>query len=379
MRGVAIVGVISFGLGVAVALLVGGRDRGRSERAPAPPAGTVPEVAILEARLRESEAANAALRSRLEAHAPAEVGEAPEGAGAPGTRDRGPRFVDAAGEAALRAVDWQQAGEAVARILPLLSEASEVAHGKRELRAALFGDITRWFGPIITEAIKLEQAGVPWSSPSVLANLVHATLVEAGEPLDAAQQEALGAIGSRHWEEDARRRASYGETTPRMRRMVEEARMIDRFFAEVDPIFDHAQRAALYPPGVRGIVGLDVFGSSSVWDEKLGRIRYADRAGLRAAAMEAHARDLGLRAEILPHLESAVGEWERALPDAFVAHEADAAAKGDVKMERSDRVLLAAERQWALYESLLARAPLLDEERARIVAQDTVLVPLLVR
>lgn len=383
MRSRAPVAVVAFGLGVVVTLLVAGERGGRAgseARAPAPP----PDSLAREARLREIEAKNEELRAELGSlkrdQAAADGAEAPATDAPPGTSpQRGPRFVFPAAEAGLVAVDWQVTGEAVAKLMPLLSEAADVAHGKREMRAALFGDIMHWFGPVITEAIKLEQAGVPWSSPSFLANLVHATLREAGQPLDARQEEALGAIGLRHVDEDTRRRAGYGETTPRMRQMVEEARMLDRLFAEVDPILTAAQRAVLYPPGVRGIVGLDVFGSSSVWDENLGRLKHADRAGLRVAATEAHAKDLGLRPELRTHLESAVAEWERTLPDSFVLYEVDAAAKDDVKMERSDRVLLAADRQLALYEALLARAPLLDEEKQRILAREEVLVPLLVR
>ncbi|MFI5403865.1 MAG: hypothetical protein ACHQ1G_13085 [Planctomycetota bacterium] len=383
MRSQILVAVVAFGLGVVATLLYKGERGSRASgeaRAPAPPVDSLAR----EARLREVEARNKELTAELEslrrdpqaardADAPGE-GE-PQAVEAP---QRGPRFVRPATEASLGVVDWHITGAAMANLMPLLSEAAEVSNGKRELRPALWGEVLNSLGPVMTEAIKHDQAGGQWSSPSFLANLVHATLREAGQPLDAKQEEALGAIGSRHYDDDARRRAGYGETTPRMRQMVDEARMLDRFFAEVEPILADAQRAVLYPPGVRGIVDLDVFGTSSVWDEKLKRLKYADRAGLRAAAAAAHMKELGLRPEMLSAVEGVLADWEHALPDGFVLHQASAAAAKDVKMETSDRVLAAADRQLALYEALLARVPLLDEEKQRILEREEVLVPLLV-
>ncbi len=384
MRSRALVAVVAFGLGVAVTLLVkAGREpaAGRAARAPEPPVDSYAR----EAQLREIEARNRELSAELESLKQESLRRdqtAAGGAGEPATdapSQRGPRFLFPGAEAGLGVVDWKVTAEAIAKLLPLLSEAADVSNGKREPRPALFGDIMLQFGPVVTEAIKLDQAGIPWSSPSFLANLVHATLREAGQPLDAKQEEALEAIGFRHADEDTRRRAGYGETAPRMRQMVDEARMLDRFFAEVDPILADAQRAVLYPPGVRGIVGLDVFGSSSVWDEKLGRLKHEGRAGLRTAATAAHTKELGLRPELRPAVEGIVADWEHALPDAFVLYQASAAAASDVKMETSDRVLLAADRQLALYEALLARVPLLDEEKQRILEREEVLVPLLVK
>ncbi len=387
MRTHLLVALVAFGLGVVAAMLLGrggGTAGGAEARAPEPP----PASLATEVRLRESEARNERLEAKIEALERAQAAAVAGGgrdAQEPGTdvqgageeARRGPRFVFPGAELGLIAVDWHVTGNAMAKLMPLLSEAADVAHGRREMRAALWGDILQQFGPIVTEAIKLEGAGGSWSSPSFLANLVHATLAEAGEPLDAEQEEALEAIGLRHLDEDGQRRTRFGEATPLLRQRIEEARGQDRFFAEVEPILRDAQRAVLYPPGVRGVTGLDVFSGANVWDEHLARLKHTDRAGLRAAATAAHTKDLGLRAELLTHLEGVVGERERGLPDGFVFHEADAAARDDVKMEPYDRVMLAADRQLALYEALLARAPLLDAEKERILAHEQVLVPLL--
>jgi hypothetical protein len=90
-------------------------------------------------------------------------------------------------------------------------------------------------------------------------------------------------------------------------------------------------------------------------------------------------KELGLRPEMLSAVEGVVADWEHALPAAFVLYQASAAAVTDVKMETSERVLAAADRQLALYEALLARVPLLDEEKARILEREEVLVPLLAK
>jgi hypothetical protein len=381
--------LLGFALGVGVTLLwarpsAPGDAPRAPGRAPAPPDHpAAAEVERLRARLQETEARNEELHARLEALGAVAPAAGPESQQAPRgvapRDDRAPRFVHAGVEDGLRAADWREAGRSLARLMPLLSEAADVAHGRRPMRAALWGEILQWLGPLVTEAIRLEEAGVPWSSPSVLANLVHATLREAGQPLDAEQEESLFAVSLRFAEEDAARRGSYGASTPRLRQLIDEMRIQDRFFAEVGPLLREAQRAVLYPPGVRGVVGLDVFSGATVWDEKLERLPHAGREALRAAAAKKHAAALELRPELQPHVDAAVVEWERALPDAFVLGEADPGAAANIDMEATARVAFAAERQLALYERILVAAPLLDGERERLLAHEKVLVPMLTR
>jgi hypothetical protein len=379
---------LAFAAGMAVTLIAGG---GASPHTGAPRAGSArspadtpaaERIAELNERLKASEEQKAGLRERidfltreLDARQAGERKTARKGAG----KTKGPGFVYAKSETALRNADWEATGEALALMMPLLSEFADVLHEKKELRPELWGDIMRWMGPIITEAIKLEQGGVPWSHPSVLVNLIHATLRKAGHPLTVEQEEEIYRIGLRFVEEDDRRRAAYGAGAPRLRQMIEEVHLQDRLYSAIGPLLNPEQMAVLYPPGVRGIVGLDVFAGSVVLDEKLQRIEHSDRTELRQRMGETLLADLALRPELRPALDSLVRQWEEALPEEYVFLEPDLMRVSDPKMEPAERVLFAASRQLQLYESILARMPLRDSERSEVLKHERIFVPFLRR
>jgi len=385
----AVAAFAGFALGASVTLLLSSDGDGDAraarggERAESMGRGepfAPAEVADLRERLERSEREREALQRALDAASPAAV--SPEAAGEPAGSPRprkgaGARFAFAGSGKPIETLDWDEAGLATANLMPLLVEAADVTLGRREMRPQLWGDITRTFAPIITHAVQLQAAGVDWGHPFALANLVHATLREAGEPLDAEQEEALHRIAIRFREEDDRRRGGYGAETLQLRKTLDEMRIQDRFHAEVESLLRPAQKAILHPPVVKGISNLDVFSGGVVWDQKLERIVHADRAELRQRLTESAMKELGLRAAVQPSLALLVGEWEAALPDEFVGEEPDAIRKGE--MERTARVAFSATRQAAFFDALLAQAPLDEAERRRVVGYGKVFVPYLER
>lgn len=388
MRGHLLTAAAAFGLGVAVTLLVsqngesrsgarGGARGGAAEGTPRPDVSA--ETVRLEEQLEKSETERTRLAAEVES-LKRTLQEQESGKRTTETEARNPgdpRFRYPQTEAALRGLDWDGTGEAIARLMPLLSEAVGVMHGKRQLRPELFGEITRWSGPLYTHGSQLDERKVAWSHPSALANLIHATLRKAGHPLGKQQEDDLYRVGLLYVEQDERRRAGYAEETLRLRRMIDAVRLQDRFYAEVEPILTTAQKAVLYPPGVRGVVQLDIFAGSLLWEQNLDRVVHKDRAELRSRVTEFHAEELALRDEVRPVLAAVVKEWEAALPDTYVFAQPDALR--NQKMEYAERVLFTAQRQAALFEALLARAPLNKEERRRVLEQGQVLEPFLRR
>jgi len=384
----ALAAVLAFGAGVAGTLLFlrGDGPAPAAERKADARDALPAEVRGIDGTLAERRAENEELkRTVVELERRLRVFEAEGRAGAPEERPAkrdervGPRFVYPRSERVIRSVDWGAAGEAAATLMPLLTEAVNAAHGREKARAELWGEIMTALGPIYTTAITVEQGGVPWAHPSVMANLVYATLREAGQPLSDAQEDALDRLGMRFLEEDTRRREGYGEATPKLRRMLEQSILQDRFYADVRGILNDAQEAVLYPPGVRGVVGLDVFSGAGTWDEHLERLPHEDRADLRQRVHGLVMKELKLRPELGDAVKALVAEWETSLPDAFVLAEPDRARLADVDMEPSARVRFAAGRQLALFEAMLARLALDEEERARLIGADDVLVPILRR
>jgi hypothetical protein len=378
MRGRAFTAAVAFALGVAVTLLVSGNgDEPRTAARRATPRAAESEATVrIEERLRESETERVRLQTQvetlerelLEARAARERARA-ETAGPSG----GPRFRYPETDAALRGLDWTGTGEALAKLMPLLSEAVDVIHGKRPLRPELFGEITRWSGPLYTHGSKLDERDVAWSHPSALANLIHATLVKAGQPLGRRQEDDLYRIGLLYVEQDQLRRAGYADgETLRLRRLIDAVRLQDRFYAEVEKILTTEQKAVLYPPGVRGIVQLDVFAGSLVWEQRLDRVSFKDRAELRERMVETFAAEFKLRDRRI--LACLVEQWDSKLPDSYLLVEPDAVRKE--KMEYADQVNQMANLQQRLLELLLDRpAELNAEERRRVLEWDRVLMP----
>jgi len=388
-RSTVVVAVASFAIGVALTLLVVSRSsdsrvRGGGARAPESGSSSARNVefAALEVRLEQSEARNLelgteveTLRARIAERESVERELEARVSGAAEDEASAPRFIYSKWEKGLRSADWEALGGATSRLMPLLSEAAEVSAGKREMRPALWGEIMAEVGPIVTGAIELDAQGVAWSNPSVLVNLVHATLREAGQPLTGPQEEDLDAIGLRFIDEDQRRLASYDDETIALQKRIDIVRLQDRAYTAIDRILNDAQRAALYPTGVRGIVGLDIFSGGTNWDEHWDPMPHEGRAGLREVVTGGYRKVL--RAELAADIARIVADWEAKLPDSFVLAEPSAQRRQSNDMERSARILATADYQLTLMKAMLAQLPLSDDERQLLIATDRVYVPIL--
>ncbi|MHC4849352.1 MAG: hypothetical protein ACYTEG_12975 [Planctomycetota bacterium] len=317
------------------------------------------------ARVAES---NAAAASRP-ADAPFEAGGEP-------AKARGPRFTDPKSDPTIRKVSWKPAGDALTKLMPLLSEANEVAYGRKPMRNELWGEIMASIGPIITVAIELETNGVSWSHPTVQLNLLDATLSSASKPLVEQQVAPIQAIGLQSVDADARRKESYGANVTAVRKRLDKSNSQGQLFAAVEPILTAEQKAVLWPAGVRGIVALDVFSAASVWDEHLEHLAHTGRESLRQSVSNGLAKHMGLRAELGPQLLQVVTEWEQRFADEFLLARSTKVVIGDVKMNGTARVLATAEAQARLLAAILTRLPLNAVEKQKLIDLDMVYVPL---
>jgi len=374
--------LLGFGLGLVAGLLLAPRAPApaRSRAVAEPTAAERRLEAAAEALQEENRRLTKALEEARSERAPptdpartAPVADGP--APTPAHPRKGPPLTFPGYEAALEAGDWIGVGSSLAKLMPLLAEAGEVAHGRKPMRAALWGEILEGLGPVITLAMEMETAGVEWTSPSVLVNLVHATLTEAGQPPDERQEDGLHALALRFLQEDERRRAGYGEATLVFRKRVELVLQCDRLYGAVDTLLTPSQRTVLWPPGVRGVVALDLFAGSGNWDEHIEQMPHSGPESLSDVAFALLARESGLRPALAPVLRPWLDDWQARLPASVVATPPAGPAAGDVKMERAEVVLAVATQQLALLEKLLAAAPLEEPERARLRALDTLYVP----
>ncbi|MHC4955606.1 MAG: hypothetical protein ACYTGZ_17280 [Planctomycetota bacterium] len=378
--------LVSFGLGVAVTFLFVERPNSRSTARRGEAAGSYDAGSSAPARLAEAEEREArlqetvtGLRKQLDEYAEREAGAAAKAKAIARATEGGPRYVYNATDATLRKVDWKSTGKAMAELMPLLSEAAAVTENKVKMRPELWGEITTSIGPVITAYVRLSEDGVDWSHPSVLVNVVHATLLHAGQPLNADQEEQLDRIGMEFVESETRRAASYGRKTPELKKLIDTSVQQEQLYVRVRTILHAAQLAALYPEGVRGVVSLDVFSGGNVWNDKIERIDHTGRESLRQACLEKHVAEHKLRAELVEALKPIIAEWEAGLPDEFVLAKATPAQIMDPDLTRAGRAMIAAKRQLALYEAVLARVPLNDSERKRLLGADELFVPVMHR
>ena len=284
----AVLVIASFFAGWAVA--PSGTSEARATRAgPENRTASYEEHRALEERLELAHAERDLLRSELE-EIQRELGkssaaaDAPEGAG---DRIEGPRFVYGGMVEALNGLDWNVIGESMSKMPALLARLSRaVTEGKTlEDLADEIGRIQQLNGPLVGEALKMSKSGIQgtglngiFTHPSVMANMVHAALVKADVPLTAEQENLVYEIGLRYTEEDRRRLAGYADGTLGMEKLVEEADLRNRFFAEVYGSLSTEQRETIRPEGVRGLTSADLFSTGVLYAPLKRPLPFRDRA-----------------------------------------------------------------------------------------------------
>ena len=331
--------------------------------------------ARLQGELEAARSDNAALRAELEAlkaRAHAEPRTSPSELDAAGG-DRSSVYGPAAHRKALEAQDWGKAGEAVAKLLPLLDTLTASLATGAELDQTSMLDIPKWNSPLQALAIDLVQKGVPgtgangsFSHPAVSVNLVRATLEQGGLPLSADQHARLNDMGDRFVQEDERRQVGYGEGVLKLQMLLDEAALKDRFYAEIDAMLTEAQVNLLHPPAVRGRLGVDLFSSGIVWHTVAKPVQYKDVDDLARSLARTLMAQYKFTDEERPVIDDAAAAWARSFSPEDLAASADkvyvesAALTGGLASgwARVDVVRRAAQHTLALKRTLLDRLPI---------------------
>ena len=368
----------------------GGASDGERQHSRSSAAGELRERRAAEATLRETIRKKDAEIARLQADVdrveqnPGESGAAagakPEPAdgaskgGASSAKSDGkPRFIYSDQQRGLESISWDKLGTATAKLMPLLSEAQAIATGKKTMRAEFYGELTTQIGPLVSEAMRGEEAGAPWFHPSVQVNLVHATLRKAGAPLSPEQEEQLDAIGTRFIADDSRRVAGYPEGTPAVSKRIDAVLQQERMFEEIRGMLDGKQTAILYPEGIRGVVGLDMFSGSVQWDEHFDHLQHGGREDFATRLAERLARDFEWKGERATALRTAVTRWSESVPDEYFQYETAPVVRQDKNLDQAARVLDAARKQVACFRFVAAE--LGGDAAEKLAEYDFVLVP----
>ncbi len=335
--------------------------------------------------LKRESARAKALETELEVARAERPPAPPEGSesekGAPADR-KAPRFVYGPLEEALRAMDWEVVGESLHAMPPLLDQLADALLNDKEMPASV-GEIQRWNGPLITQALTAQRAGVPGTSvngtfthPALVANMVYASLQHSNAPLSEEQIRTLDSLGKRFADEDARRLAAYQPGALELRKVIDECDLKDRFFAEVDGMLTPEQRGVLRPAGARGLLGMDLFSSGLVWATVTRPLPFSDRAQLEMQIVSAVRTTYAIPEASVPVVEELAARAVQQLGAEYLAvpMQANARARGLIHI---DRVRPAAKALLAMREGILQRVPLDDAHRAIVAGDTQVVVPFL--
>lgn len=273
-----------------------------------------------------------------------------------------PRFVFEKQAKVLDEIDWKVMGESTAHLQPLLGKLTEALREGRNLMEMTeeIGSIQRWNGPLVTQALKMQNSGLSgigtngaFTHPSIIVNQVWATLRELGRPLNEQQERALSDLGTRFIDAEARRVAAYDDSTFRAKQMLEEAVLKEDLYSKIDQLLTDAQREALHPAAVRGVMKADFFSSGIIWLQVARPMTFRSRAEFVEKLAPEVVRGERIDPAHSATVKAVVTEWVAGLPDAFI--DAPYGAEVERAFLKVDHVIDAA-RQCLDLRERLARA-----------------------
>jgi len=349
-------------------------------------------LAATNKKLAAAEHANTDLQAQLDEARAAGFLTVAEKAAAAAAADEG-LYAPEKYKKAVADVTWPEAGEAAAKMVPLLHDIAEAFAGRGELDPKVGLEIFKWNQQLQKVAVAAIAADVPggasnsaFSHPSVTINLIVAALDKAGVPADEQQQARLREYGDRFIEQDERRMAGYNDETFKLQQLIDECALKDNMFADIDAVLQPKQRDVLHPESVRQRMGIDLFSSGTIWYALGQAVDFKTREDLSEALVKLYEARGNISEQELTLVRSAAKEWSQSLSEAFLQASADPLAQTSRRKaangmmagwQRLTQVRTAAAAQLALNKALFELfGP--DSKQAGMVRGDTrVYIPLM--
>ena len=229
-------------------------------------------ISELERELAAAEAATRIARQELEAArgAPAAPPESDEHL-ADAKALKAHRYRHEKFDKSLASIDWKQAAVSMHQLGPKISQLATAATSGLPVHE-LHKEVGRLNGPLVEIAFRLNSQGVPGSGPNgafthpaVSVNMVYATLLEAGLPLNDAQVLQLKALGDQQVKEEAALREREKSEPFAFATLWQESTIRDRFYKAVDQILMPDQREVLHPGALKDRIQGDLFSAALLW------------------------------------------------------------------------------------------------------------------
>ncbi len=285
-----------------------------------------------------------------------------------------PRFAEV-----LAKVDWKLMGEVTREMQPLLLQLLQAVAETGEVPTALAVQIQQLNSKLVAQVPAMLESGAPgfgpngsYTHPLFVANTLASTLAAGGHALAPAQQAAIaGLVRSFSVENEA---IVAGPRDFELEHLLAEAELKDRFFAEVTTRLTPEQQAQLYPAGVEGYDGANLFGTGVMTRPYTQAIPARDPAEFARLASNRLGEQLGL--------DEATGQAVRGIVETMSRQATDLweqpadATEQKLRMLRTGRTQKALRHQIAVLREIQRQVPLSAEQRDKLRKLQFVLVPL---
>jgi hypothetical protein len=228
-------------------------------------------------------------------------------------------------EAAL--VDWNQVGLFARKTQRRLRRvAIRVAEG--ESFEKVRGELDEAFAPVGHAAMPLvgpylaldvdptNPFGSVMAFPPFESNTLAATLDAWKRPLTDEQAKAVHELYRTHataWLEN-RPVTPEGRTLEQVTAIAKSRAVLQ---AKLEEVLDETQEDALWPPEVKGRLGLDIFSPSTVLRERVIIVQAEDEAAVRLEIAQRILAESGLGHMTPDRIEKPLGEWLETMPDGW--------------------------------------------------------------
>jgi hypothetical protein len=220
----------------------------------------------------------------------------------------------------IRETDWNDLGDAYAKMTPLLKEyADALAQGKEidpETGAKIKEQNDRliaFYAKVINKLPTHAGTNGEFTHPINLVNILAGQLAQAGLPLSDEQKQELSKLGAefdKRWEA---LEAGYNETTWALQKLVDEADLKQWFYEKMFEVTTAEQRNTAVPPELQGLIGLDLYSPGLMLQGNIMPLREPDMQAMKVSLKASVSEFTAISRETLDGAEYIFDDWLNAL------------------------------------------------------------------
>jgi hypothetical protein len=220
----------------------------------------------------------------------------------------------------VRETDWNDLGDAYAKMTPLLKAYADAVAAGKELDPEIGAKIKQQNERLIAHYAKMigklpTHAGAngEFTHPINMVNILAGQLAEAGMPLTDEQKQELVKLGDEYDKRWAALEAGYTETTWALHKLVDEADLKQWFYEKMFEVTTAEQRNTAVPPELQGLIGLDLYSPGLMLQMSMLPLREQDMQTMKVSLKDSVSQFSTIPRETLDGAEYIFDDWLNAL------------------------------------------------------------------